>query len=428
SEQLFKPYANAPSSDGPRNDTWGFDCKIWNENGSPAYEGNANCAISEAPNNSYDDWSASNLGSRAREGLDDVEEMVLLIVEVLFNAAFTFIGAFTLLGIGLLLIYRYVALSLLMILFPFAWLGWVFPKIAVAGGSKDIWNAWWGQFLRWLLFGPVAMFFIYLSARAAMNLDALTTSSGEALVGMGSMAVIAASVGNAAVVIGLLIGGAQIADKFGIAGAGMIMGAVKEVSKVAGKTSATLVGKGATRAAGGAVMGIGAAMGGRGAPQNAEGMRTGLRGRLYDVGRNLEERGRSTVVKDKDGRAVTRRVVTDANGNIDHAWRVQTDAEGKREYQRNQGTQANPDWVASTERDAHQNGRATTTDPYRRAELRTSDTVLARGGRIGRAFRRGGGPSASLQVKAEAQSMWRSPFNIFGEVLRTGKRAAKKGK
>ncbi|MDD5710584.1 MAG: hypothetical protein PHV43_00565 [Candidatus Colwellbacteria bacterium] len=225
----------------------GFGCSPWNQewnhSGDEAYAGSDACWL---PNdNTYSSMSLANIADTIVEGLSDIEKIAITLIELAFNFVFTFLGAFTLLGVGLMLIYRYVALSLLIILFPFVWLGWVFPKIATAGGAKNIWNAWWGQFLRWLLFGPIAMFFIYLAAKAAVNMDALTTLPGEAFVGKGSMAVLAASVGNAAVVIGLLLGGTMVANKMGIAGSGMIMGTIKSSGKWLGKAALKYTGRGA---------------------------------------------------------------------------------------------------------------------------------------------------------------------------------------
>ena len=236
-----------------------YDCTIWKEDGGVDYINHTGTCYSEliGAEANEDDYRSTVANMADRLGLrpTDEEMIVLALVELLFNSAFTILGAFTLLGVGLMLIYRYVALSFLIILFPFVWLGWVFPKIATVGGGKNIWNAWWGQFLRWLLFGPVAMFFVYLSARAAIGIDQLTEEPGAAWVGKGSLAVVAASAGNAAVVIGLLLGGTYVANKFGIAGSGMIMGTIKSTGKRLGKAALKYTGK----TIGGAIAGTGRA-------------------------------------------------------------------------------------------------------------------------------------------------------------------------
>ncbi|MCS7092757.1 MAG: hypothetical protein NZM26_05435, partial [Patescibacteria group bacterium] len=55
-----------------------------------------------------------------------------------------------------MLLYRYVALGIMLILLPLAWMCWVFPNL------QRHWNEWWNGFFRWTFFAPLALFFIYL--------------------------------------------------------------------------------------------------------------------------------------------------------------------------------------------------------------------------------------------------------------------------
>lgn len=61
-----------------------------------------------------------------------------------------------LLALAGLLFVRYVELAILLILLPFAWLMWVFPKYS------GEFSKWWNNFIKWAFFPAVALFFMYL--------------------------------------------------------------------------------------------------------------------------------------------------------------------------------------------------------------------------------------------------------------------------
>jgi len=178
-------------------------------------------------------WVATKIA----EGLNDWEKAIIRMAEVLFQSIWIFIGVLTLFGMASMFFIRYIALSLLVILFPFALLGWIFPKIASAGGGKNIWTSWWGQFMRWILFGPIAMFFIFLSIKTVTLLGAINPYSRSATSPTGSspLAIIASSIGDMLVIIGLLIGGLYTANKMGIAGSKMFYGSMIKARGWAGK-------------------------------------------------------------------------------------------------------------------------------------------------------------------------------------------------
>jgi hypothetical protein len=246
--ELSKEYSSVPKDSEPDNGLWGFGCKLWNGNEAVYTSDAVDCGEHGDDNKDYTNLSLSNIGYLAENGTGDIEKAIIMLMQTLFNAIFVFLGVFTLLGVALMFVYRYVVLSFLIILFPFVWLGWIFPKITSATGGKNIWTTWWGQFLRWLLFGPIAMFFVFLSAKAAVNMDALTQTPGAEFIGKGSMAVMAASFGSMAVVIGLLIGGMKVANTMGIAGSGMMMGAIKSSGKWLTKRAKEYAGRGLGRA------------------------------------------------------------------------------------------------------------------------------------------------------------------------------------
>jgi len=65
----------------------------------------------------------------------------------------------------LTLIIRYIALLLLVIISPFAYLAFAFP------GAQKIASAWWSYFMRYVLFGPIVLLLIAIAVMAAGGLS-----------------------------------------------------------------------------------------------------------------------------------------------------------------------------------------------------------------------------------------------------------------
>lgn len=98
--------------------------------------------------NSLQEFSASTLG---------------LIASIFFVALFTIIGAIVMLMIAGLMLVRYVALSILLIIMPLALITFLFPSL------KDNWGKWFSKFTDWLVFLPITLFFLYLTILAVTN-------------------------------------------------------------------------------------------------------------------------------------------------------------------------------------------------------------------------------------------------------------------
>jgi hypothetical protein len=79
------------------------------------------------------------------------------ILALVFQSIFLFFIALALFSIGALLMVRYAYLCVLLVLLPFAWLSWIFPKF------NHEFSKWWSTFVKWVFFAPAAMFFIYLA-------------------------------------------------------------------------------------------------------------------------------------------------------------------------------------------------------------------------------------------------------------------------
>lgn len=164
------------------------------------------------------------------------ESIVNGLANLLFIIIFGLIAVVTLVATAIMFLYRYVALTLLLILLPFACFLSIFP-IDMAGQGQ-FWEKWVKEFTRWIIFGPVMAFFIYISF-ALLSGPSMVVSSASGLF---------ANIGDMIALIGLLLGGLYVANELGISGAGF---AYKVAKDGVAKGVPLLVG---TAAVGGAVL------------------------------------------------------------------------------------------------------------------------------------------------------------------------------
>ncbi|MBI2592890.1 MAG: hypothetical protein HYW37_01875 [Candidatus Colwellbacteria bacterium] len=144
-----------------------------------------------------------------------VEGMVLSVTSLYIAALLTFIGALSFAAIFLFLIARYVAVTILLIFMPIAWLGFAFPKLNFPlFGSA--WSGWWNEFIKWVITGPVIAFFIYLSTYLISNLSSINVAGGGPIVVIGQMIA----------VVAISLGGLYAASKMSGVGSAVITGAM----------------------------------------------------------------------------------------------------------------------------------------------------------------------------------------------------------
>lgn len=103
---------------------------------------------------------------------------------------------------------RYIVLSILLIFSPFAYLLVAIPKAERMAGM------WWSQFLKWVFFGPIALFFIVLLTRLR---DTPKAPGANAPADFASFL-------NLFVSVGILIAAVMVGRSAGIAGAGYAFG------------------------------------------------------------------------------------------------------------------------------------------------------------------------------------------------------------
>lgn len=87
-------------------------------------------------------------------GMQDKTDILATAVLIAF---FNLIGAFVFLLFALLFFIRYIALWILVILSPIAFLCYVLPQ------TRGVWSKWWNQFIQWSIIGIPAAFFLYLA-------------------------------------------------------------------------------------------------------------------------------------------------------------------------------------------------------------------------------------------------------------------------
>jgi hypothetical protein len=88
-----------------------------------------------------------------------LKSALIWIASFFFVIIFTLLLAFVLFAVAIMFLVRYIALSILLVLVPLACLFWVIPA------TKSLWEKWWNNFMRWILFAPTATFFLFLAVQ-----------------------------------------------------------------------------------------------------------------------------------------------------------------------------------------------------------------------------------------------------------------------
>ena len=101
---------------------------------------------------------------------------IVQLLSVIFLVLFTILAAIIFLGIAVMFLIRFIALSLLLIVMPLAFLANIFPK------TQGHYSKWWDDFLKWTFFAPTSMFFLAL---ATTSLLSTTNSQSLGMLGDG---------------------------------------------------------------------------------------------------------------------------------------------------------------------------------------------------------------------------------------------------
>ncbi len=105
----------------------------------------------------YDTTDANQSALSGGAGDPNAPGFLGIILNMLLGCIFMLVAAFTLFAAAVLFFIRMIVLWILLIFAPLAWLAMVLP------GTRNLWNRWWSEFMKWIIFAPVYAFFIYLT-------------------------------------------------------------------------------------------------------------------------------------------------------------------------------------------------------------------------------------------------------------------------
>ncbi len=151
-------------------------------------------------------------------GAAPIYETFASILSLSMAALFTFISAVSLLGIAIMLLVRFMYLSVLLLVSPIIYLFWVIPDTA------SVWKSWWRKFLEWVFNAPILTSFLYLTVISTTALgkfaDKYAVSAGSKINDSLSLTPqILIVIGNSLIMTGLLVGALLVANSLGITGA-----------------------------------------------------------------------------------------------------------------------------------------------------------------------------------------------------------------
>lgn len=92
--------------------------------------------------------------------------IVTPLISVFFTIVFFIFLAISLGALIVMLIVRYVYLGYLLILLPLAWACWIFPI------TQKHWSKWWDNFIRYTMFPPIVLFFLWLVIQTSYQMNA----------------------------------------------------------------------------------------------------------------------------------------------------------------------------------------------------------------------------------------------------------------
>lgn len=248
------------------------------------------------------------------------DTFVRIFLASIFAICLAALIAFVLIVLAVLLLVRYVYLGILLVLLPFAWLMWIFPKF-----SSEF-HKWWSNFIKWTFFPSAALFFIYLVlatiTSTAYQQSALQIASTQIQASQQAAGGIFTMTG----LIGMI---QQFADEFVLAG--LLLGGLFAAQSLAGKAGGMVVegGKSAVSWAGGKA---GSFAGRQGKKAAARAMPEGVKQKLQGGGyrflpkrlqvaagigmANVQKAGGSKLVDQESGWAKEQAKDVDAAGRM----------------------------------------------------------------------------------------------------------------
>ncbi len=153
------------------------------------------------------------------------------LTSLLFVIIFTLVAFISFLTLAAMFLVRFVALGILLVLAPLAWLFYAFPRLS------GLFSKWWSEFLRWVFFAPAASFFIYIAFFTTLNRGGYNRAQQQGSAAAGAVddtlliEGFAQTATDMILLVGLLMGGLIVANKMGIAGASIGLKFAKSVAR-----------------------------------------------------------------------------------------------------------------------------------------------------------------------------------------------------
>jgi hypothetical protein len=166
------------------------------------------------------------------------------VVGVTFAVAYSAILGLLYIMLALFLLVRIIVFVILVIISPFAFFSIILP------GMRTYTSQWWSSLVSHAIFGPVFLFFIFLSGKMAQSMETFSSTVAEPD-DMKPLSYIIAKLIPHVVALGMLAAAIPVTQKLGVAGAGKIMGGTAGLGKIgAGVVGATKLAVGGVKKGG----------------------------------------------------------------------------------------------------------------------------------------------------------------------------------
>lgn len=166
---------------------------------------------------------------------EDMLSFLDLFLQYTASSIVLIIAAFTFFAGGIMILFRVIAIWMLVIISPLALICYILPSL----GSN--WKKWWSTFLNWCIFAPVYTFFIWMATKIASS---GANEMGKAAQIQGSMpmgswsAISSELVSNPGaklisylVIVGFLVGGIIVSRQLGVIGSKTVMSLATDAKK-----------------------------------------------------------------------------------------------------------------------------------------------------------------------------------------------------
>lgn len=166
-------------------------------------------------------------------GLKDIVEW---IASFIFIIVFMILMILVLLALSIMLLVRIVAIMILAIVSPFAFICWIFP------GLNKHWKKWWSELIRWNLFVPIILFFLYVTVLIANGINQSTVltdiQQNQAYQAFDKNSPlnsdILAHAMRLLIVLGFMVGGLLVANSYSITGSSFALNSANKLKGWAG--------------------------------------------------------------------------------------------------------------------------------------------------------------------------------------------------